>query len=73
MNPPHVLTTRGLSRAGNRQGRTLSVAELRECDEVKGLIARGRQVGVLTYAEVGDATAELDLEEADVQGLARHA
>ncbi len=44
-------------------------AELRECDEVKGLIARGRQVGVLTYAEVVDATAELDLDDADVEAL----
>jgi RNA polymerase primary sigma factor len=47
----------------------LSVAELRESDEVKGLIARGRQVGVLTYAEIVAATAELDLEEADVEAL----
>ena len=47
----------------------MSVAELRECDEVKGLIARGRQVGVLTYAEIVDATAELDLEDADVEAL----
>jgi RNA polymerase primary sigma factor len=47
----------------------LSVAELRECDEVKGLIARGRQAGVLTYAEIVNATAELDLEDADVEAL----
>ncbi|HEY1713218.1 MAG TPA: sigma-70 family RNA polymerase sigma factor [Solirubrobacteraceae bacterium] len=47
----------------------MSVAELRECDEVKGLIARGRQVGVLTYAEIVDATAELDLDDADVEAL----
>ena len=47
----------------------MSVAELRECDEVKGLIARGRQVGVLTHAEIVDATAELDLDDADVPAL----
>jgi RNA polymerase primary sigma factor len=47
----------------------MSVAELRESDEVKGLIARGRQVGVLTYAEIVDATAELDLDDADVDAL----
>jgi RNA polymerase primary sigma factor len=47
----------------------MSVAELRESDEVKGLIARGRQVGVLTYAEIADATAELDLDDADVEAL----
>ena len=47
----------------------MSVAELRECDEVNGLIARGRQVGVLTHAEIVDATAELDLDDADVEAL----
>src|ERR1700727_2969619 len=47
----------------------MSVAELREHDEVKGLIARGRQVGVLTHAEIVDATAELDLDDADVAAL----
>jgi RNA polymerase primary sigma factor len=47
----------------------MSVAELRECDEVKALIARGRQVGVLTYAEIVDATAELDLEDADLEAV----
>jgi RNA polymerase primary sigma factor len=45
------------------------IAELRECDEVKGLIARGRQVGVLTYAEIVDVTVELDLEDADLEAL----
>jgi RNA polymerase primary sigma factor len=47
----------------------MSVADLREYDEVKGLIARGRQVGVLTHAEIVDATAELDLDDADVAAL----
>jgi RNA polymerase primary sigma factor len=47
----------------------MSVAELRDCDEVKGLIARGRQVGVLTFAEIVDATAELDLDDTDVEAL----
>ena len=47
----------------------MSVAELRECDEVKGLIARGRQLGVLTHAEIVAATAELDLDDADVEAL----
>ena len=47
----------------------MSVADLRERDEVKGLIARGRQVGVLSYAEIVDATAELDLDDADVEAL----
>jgi len=47
----------------------MSVAELRELDEVKGLITRGQQVGVLTYAEISAATAELGLDESDVEAL----
>jgi RNA polymerase primary sigma factor len=47
----------------------MSVAELRECAEVKGLIARGREIGVLGYAEIVVATAELDLEETEVEAL----
>jgi RNA polymerase primary sigma factor len=47
----------------------MSVAELHELDEVKGLIARGLQVGVLTYAEIEAATAGLGLEETDVEDL----
>jgi RNA polymerase primary sigma factor len=45
------------------------VAELREFEEVRGLIARGRQVGVLTYAEIAIATAELALDETDLEEL----
>jgi len=33
------------------------------------LIARGEQVGVLSYVEIATATAELDLEESDVEEL----
>ena len=47
----------------------MSAAELQELEEVKGLIARGQQVGVLTYAEIETATAELDLDETDVEEL----
>jgi RNA polymerase primary sigma factor len=47
----------------------MSVAELQELEEVKGLIARGLHVGVLTYAEIATATAELDLDETDVEEL----
>jgi hypothetical protein len=41
----------------------MSVTELGEFDEVKGLIARGQQVGVLAPAEVAGATAELGLDD----------
>ncbi len=47
----------------------MSLAELQELEEVKGLVARGLQVGVLTYAEIAGAVSELDLDEADVEGL----
>ena len=47
----------------------MSVAELQEFEEVKGLVTRGQQVGVLTYAEIATATAELDLDDADVEEL----
>src|SRR2546423_8604232 len=47
----------------------MSVAELQELEEVKGLITRGQQVGVLTSAELETATAELGLDETDVEEL----
>jgi RNA polymerase primary sigma factor len=47
----------------------MSVAELRELEEVKGLITHGQRVGVLTYAEIAIATAELDLDETDIEEL----
>src|SRR5438477_7347320 len=47
----------------------MSVIELQELDEVKGLLAKGQQVGVLSYAEITKATSELDLDESDVEEL----
>jgi RNA polymerase primary sigma factor len=47
----------------------MSGADLHELEEVKDLIARGLQTGVLTYADVATATAELDLEETDIEEL----
>ena len=47
----------------------MSIAELQELEEVKGLIARGQQVGVLTYAEISTAISEIDLDESDVEEL----
>jgi RNA polymerase primary sigma factor len=56
---------------GGRSGGTprMSVADLQELEEVKRLMARGLLVGVLTYAEIGAATAELGLEDGDVDEL----
>ena len=47
----------------------MSVVELRELEEVKGLIAKGQRVGVLTYTEIATVTAGLDVDEADVEEL----
>ena len=47
----------------------MSVAELQELEEIKGLMNRGQQLGVLTYAEIAGAVSELDLDEADVEEL----
>jgi RNA polymerase primary sigma factor len=47
----------------------MSVVELQELEEIKGLVTRGQQVGVLTFAEIADAVAELDLDESDVEEL----
>ncbi|MBX5442810.1 MAG: sigma-70 family RNA polymerase sigma factor [Solirubrobacteraceae bacterium] len=47
----------------------MSVAELQELEEIKGLLAKGQQVGVLTHSEIAQALAELDVDEADVEEL----
>jgi RNA polymerase primary sigma factor len=47
----------------------MSVAELQELEEVKGLITRGQQVGVLSYAEIQGAVSELDMDESDMEEL----
>ena len=47
----------------------MSVAELQELEEVKGLITRGLQTGVLTHAEIAIATAEIGLDETDAEEL----
>ena len=47
----------------------MSVADLQELEEIKGLVSRGQQLGVLTFAEISGAVSELDLDEADVEEL----
>jgi RNA polymerase primary sigma factor len=47
----------------------MSVVELQELDEVKHLLAKGQQVGVLTFAEISTALSEIDLDESDVEEL----
>src|SRR3954471_3889486 len=52
-----------------RKRNLMSVAELQELEEIKGLLAKGQQVGVLTHAEIATAISELDVDEADVEEL----
>ncbi|MGA2924684.1 MAG: sigma-70 family RNA polymerase sigma factor [Solirubrobacteraceae bacterium] len=47
----------------------MSEAELGELEEVKGLIARGLQIGVITYADLATVTAELGFEDGEVEEL----
>jgi RNA polymerase primary sigma factor len=48
------------------------VAELQELEEVKGLISRGQQLGVLTFGDIATAVSEVDLDESDVEDLYGH-
>jgi RNA polymerase primary sigma factor len=48
------------------------VAELQELEEVKGLIQRGQQLGVLTFGDIASAVSEVDLDESDVEDLYGH-
>src|SRR5215217_1855213 len=43
----------------------MSVADLQELEEVKLLVVKGQATGVLTYAEVALALAEVELDEGD--------
>jgi RNA polymerase primary sigma factor len=56
-------------RGLNAKRDQMSAADLQELEEVRGLIARGQQLGVLTYAEIATVTAEVGLEETDVEEL----
>ena len=45
------------------------VAELQELEEVKGLVTKGQQDGVIAYGEVATAVSEVDLDESDIEEL----
>ena len=47
----------------------MSVADLQELEEVKLLVVKGQATGVLTYAEVATALAEVELDETDERPL----
>ena len=47
----------------------MSVTELQEHEEIKALLARGLQNGVLSHADIATATAELDIDDSDREEL----
>ena len=48
------------------------VAELQELEEVKSLVTKGQQLGVLTFGDVAQAVSEVELDESDVEDLYGH-
>jgi RNA polymerase primary sigma factor len=48
------------------------VGELHELEEVKGLLTKGQQLGVLSYGEVASALSEVDVDEGDIEELYGH-
>ncbi len=48
------------------------LTELQELEEVKGLLTRGQQVGVLSYGEIASAVSEVDVDESDIEELYQH-
>jgi hypothetical protein len=64
-----IVMSADLSQQTERETPQMSGADLTELEEVKRLIARGLRIGVLTYAEIATATAELDLADIDVAEL----
>jgi RNA polymerase primary sigma factor len=48
------------------------VAELQELEEVKTLITKGQQLGVLTFGDVATAVSEVELDESEVKDLYGH-
>ncbi len=48
------------------------VTELQELEEVKGLLQKGQQLGVLSYGEIATAVAEVDVDEGDIEELYGH-
>ena len=48
------------------------VAELQELEEVKNLLTKGQQVGVITFGEIATAVSEVDVDEGDIEELYGH-
>jgi RNA polymerase primary sigma factor len=58
-----------LSPPTEQNATRLSATDLQELEEVKGLLARGLELGVLTWGEVATVTDGLDLEDTDIEEL----
>src|SRR3954469_7831087 len=67
-----------IGQPGNRttarkeERRRMLVAEIQELEEVKTLVTRGQQLGVLTFGDVASAVSEVELDESDVEDLYGH-
>src|SRR2546423_6211199 len=49
----------------------MTVGELHELDEVKILVAKGQEAGILTFGQVATALAEVEREEGDIEEIHR--
>src|SRR6185436_4581447 len=58
--------------ARKEERKRMLVAEIQELEEVKTLITRGQQLGVLTFGDVAAAVSEVELDESDVEDLYGH-
>ena len=47
----------------------MTVGELHELDEVKMLVARGQEAGLLTFGQIATALTEIELEEGDIEEI----
>src|SRR5215207_10191673 len=59
-------------RARKEERRRMLVAEIQELEEVKTLVTKGQQLGVLTFGDVASAVSEVELDESDVEDLYGH-
>ena len=64
VKPPRPIERRASAR--------MLVAELQELEEVKTLVTKGQQLGVLTFGDVATAVSEVELDESDVEDLYGH-
>src|SRR4051795_9255168 len=69
LRPRNVVNLATPATGFARTGTSMSVVDLQELEEVKTLLHKGQQVGVLTFAEIQTALSEIDLDESDIEEL----